>query len=132
MYAYSLCMLFNIVTIIAVAPEIIISPVDTTVINGSEAILNCTVVGDPLPSISWSISGVNISLLLSNGLIIPFDQQGRINDMIVDNTVISDTTLHSSLELMEITSLIAGDYTCIVSNILGDISATATLTVHGM
>ena len=93
--------------------------------------LNCTVVGDPLPSIGWSVSGVNISLLLSNSLIIPFDQQGRINDMIVDNTVINDTTIHSSLELMETTSFIAGDYTCRASNILGDISTTAILTVHG-
>ena len=94
--------------------------------------MNCTVVGDPLPSISWSVSGIDISLLLSNGLIIPFDQQGRINDMIVDNTVISDTTIHSSFELMEIASFIAGDYTCRASNILGVVSTIATLTVHGM
>ena len=94
--------------------------------------MNCTVVGDPLPYVNWSVSGVNISSLLSNGLIIPFDQQGRINDMIVNNTVINDTTIHSSLELIEIASLIAGDYTCRASNILGVINTTATLKVHGM
>ena len=121
-----------IIVIIVVAPEIIIPPVNTTVINGSVAVLNCTVVGDPLPSISWSVSGVNISSLLSNSLIIPFDQQGRINDMIVDNIVINDTTIYSSLELNEATSYIAGDYTCRASNILGVITTTATLTVHGM
>ena len=121
-----------IVAIIVVAPEIIVPPFNTIVINGSVAVLNCTVVGDPLPYINWSVIGVNTSLLLSNGLIIPFDQQGRINDMIVDYTVINDTTIHSSLELMETTSFIAGDYTCTASNILGVINTTATLTVHGM
>ena len=129
-YPYSMYLL--IVVIVVVAPEIIIPPVDTTVINGSEAMFNCAAIGDPLPSISWSVSGIDISLLLSNGLIIPFDQQGRINDMIVDYTVINDTTIHSSLELMETTSFIAGDYTCTASNIFGVINTTATLTVHGM
>ena len=121
-----------IIVIIIVAPEIIILPFNTIVINGSVAMLNCTAVGDPLPYINWSVSGVNISSLLSNGLIIPFDQQGRINDMIVDDTVINDTTIHSSLEIMETASFVAGDYTCRASNILGVVSTTATLKVHGM
>ena len=127
----SSCICF-IIVIIVVAPEIIIPPFNTIVINGSVTVLNCTAVGDPLPYINWFISGVNISSLLSNGLIIPFDQQGRINDMIVDNTVINDTTLYSSLEFMETTLFITGDYTCRASNILGVVSTTATLTVHGM
>ena len=122
---------FNVVFIV-VAPEIPVPPDNTTVINGSVAVLNCTVVGDPPPSISWSVSGVNISLLLSNGLLIPFDQRGRIDDMIVDNTTVDDTTIISSLELMEAASFIAGNYTCAASNILGTINKTATLTVHSM
>ena len=128
---YSLCVYF-IVVIIVVAPEIIIPPDDTTVINGSETVLNCTVVGDPLPSISWSVSGVNISLLMSNGLMIPFDQQGRIDNMVVESTDLNATTIHSSLVLLETASFIAGDYTCKASNILESINRTATLTVHGM
>ena len=127
---YSLSVYF-IIAIVVVAAEIIIPPDDTTVINGSEAVLNCTVVGNPLPSISWSVSGVNILLLMSNGLLIPFDQQGRINNMIVYNTILNATTIHSSLILPETASFIAGYYTCRASNILGDNNATATLTVHG-
>ena len=130
--SYSLSVYFIIVVTTVVAPEIIIPPDDTTVINGSETVLNCTVVGDPLPSISWSVSGVDISLLISNGLMIPFDEQGKINDMIVDNTILNHTTMHSSLQLNETTSFIAGYYTCTASNILGDINRTASLTVHGM
>ena len=115
-----------------VSPEIIIPPIDIIVINGSEAVLNCTVVGDPLPSVSWFVSGVNISLLQSDGVMIPFSQQGRINDSAVANTILNSTMIHSSLSLIEIASFIAGDYTCRASNILGNITRTATLLVHGM
>ena len=121
---------FIVVTV--VAPEIIIPPDDTIVINGSKAVLNCTIVSDPLPSISWFVSGVNISLLLSNGLTIPFNQQGEINDSLVTDTNLNNTTIYSSLELMEAVSFVAGNYTCIASNILGIISSTATLIVYGM
>ena len=115
-----------------VAPEIIIPPSNTTVINGSEAVLNCTVVGDPLPSISWFVgSGVNISLLFSIGLMTPFDQQGKINDIVITNTILNSTSVHSSGRLMETTSFIAGDYACRASNSLGNVTRTATLTVHG-
>ena len=94
--------------------------------------LNCTVTGDPLPSISWSVSGVNLSLLLSNDIMIPFDQQGRINDNLITSTILDNTTIHSRLELMETASFISGSYTCRASNILGNISSTAILIVHGM
>ena len=123
---------YFIIVINVVAPEIIIPPDDTIVINGSETVMNCTVVGDPLPSISWSVSGVDISLLMSNGLMIPFDQQGRIDNMVAESTNLNTTTIHSSLVLPETASYIAGDYTCRASNILGRINRIATLTVHGM
>ena len=128
---YSLSVYF-IIVITVVAPEITIPPEDTTVVNGNEAVLSCTVVGEPLPSISWSVSEVNISLLMSNGLMIPFDQLGRINDSLVTNTILNDTTIHSSLILPETVSFIAGDYTCRASNTLDNNSTTATLTVYGM
>ena len=127
---YSSCVYFII--IIIVAPEIIIPPDNTTVINGNEAVLNCTVVGDPLPSISWFVvSGVNVSLLFSFNLTNPFDEQGRITDSIVTNTILNSTTIYSSLRLMETTSFIAGDYACGASNVLENINSSVTLTVNG-
>ena len=118
--------------VIIVAPEITIPPDNITVNNGTETVLNCTVVGDPLPSISWFVvSGVNLSLLFSIGLMTPFDQQGRINDIAITNTVLNSTSIHSSVRLMETASYIASDYACSVSNSLGNINRTATLTVHG-
>ena len=115
-----------------VAPGIIIPPVDIIVINGNEAVLNCAVVSDPLPSVSWFISGIDISLLLFDGVMIPFNQEGRIDDSAVTNTILNSTVIHSSLSLIEIASFIAGDYTCRASNILGSITRTATIIVHGM
>ena len=123
---------YVLLPVTTVAPEIIIPPNNTTVINGSEAVLNCAVVGDPLPSISWfAVDGVNISLLFSIGLMTPFDQQGRINDIVITNTILNSTSIHSSVRLMETPSFIAGDYACRASNSLGNIIRTATLTVHG-
>ena len=128
-----MCVLtYIIIVIIIVAPEIISPPNSITVINGSEAMLNCIVVGDPLPSISWFVvSGVNLSLLFSIGLMTPFDQQGRINDIVITNIILNSTSIYSSVRLMETPSFIAGDYACRASNSLGNINRTATLTVHG-
>ena len=61
----------------------------------------------------------------------PFDQQGRINDIVITNTILNSTSIHSSVRLMGTASFIAGDYACRASNSLGNISRTATLTVHG-
>ena len=124
--------MYLIIVIIIVAPEITTPPNNITVVNGSEAMLNCTVVGDPLPSISWFVvNGVNISLLFSIDLMTPFDRQGRINDTVITNTILNSTSIYSSIRLMETASFIAGDYACRASNSLGNINRTATLTVHG-
>ena len=126
-----MCML----VIIIVAPEIIVPPNNAAVINGSEAVFNCTVVGDPLPSISWSFSGVNLASLFSNDIMIPFDEDGNINDIVVNTIMLNGTTIYSSLTLMETASFIAGNYTCEAYNSFGNINrtvnSTATLTVYG-
>ena len=126
-----MCIYSNVI-IVLVAPEITIPPVDTVVINGSDAMLNCTVVGDPRPSISWSVSEVDISLLLANNVTIPFNAQGMINNALVDNMILNSTTMYSSLRFPETASFIAGNYTCRASNVLENINRTAVLTVHGM
>ena len=120
------------IVIITVAPEIIIPSNSITVINGSEVVLNCTVAGSPLPAISWFVaSGVNLSTLISNGVRIPFDEQGRINESFVNNTVLNSTTIHSSMRLPETAPFVAGEYACRASNYLRSINRTATLTVYG-
>jgi len=118
---------FNIVII--VTPEIIVPPDNTIVINGSEAVFDCTVVGNPLSSISWFVSGVNLSL--SNELMIPFDEQGRIDNSLVINTMINSTTIMNTLILNQTAPFIAGNYTCRATNGVGNTNRTATLTVLG-
>ena len=110
-----------------VAPEIPIPPVNTIVDDGDEAVFNCTVVGDPLPTISWYISGVDLSL--SN--MAPFDQEGRINNLFITTTILNTTTVMSSLRLNETVPFFAEDYVCVASNSLGSVNRTATLIVHG-
>ena len=61
----------------------------------------------------------------------PFDQQGRINDTAINNTILNSTSIRSSVRLMETAAFIAGDYACRASNSFGNINRTATLTVHG-
>ena len=120
------------IVIITVAPEIIIPPINTTVINGSEAILNCTIIGNPLPAISWFVfSGVNLSTLMFNGVMIPFDEQGRINNSMITNTMLNSTSMLSSMRLPQTAPFIAGEYACKASNYLRSINRSSTLTVYG-
>ena len=113
-----------------VAPEILVSTVNTIIIDGDEAVFNCTVDGDPLPTISWYISGVDLSL--SN--MVPFDQEGRIDDDLSTTTILNTTTVMSTLTLNTSTPFLADDYVCVASNSLGNVNSTAiqpTLTVNG-
>ena len=90
--------------------------------------LNCTVVGDPLPTISWYIGGVDLSL--SN--MAPFDQEGRIDDRLTTTiTILNTTTVMNSLAINETIPFLAEDYMCVASNSLGSVNRSATLTVQG-
>ena len=120
------------IVILTVAPEITIPPNGITVDNGSEAILNCTIVGDPVPSISWFVvGGVNLSLLFSNNVTIPFNEQGRIDSSLITNTVLNRTSMFSSMRLPQTAPFIAGEYECRGSNNVGTINRNATIIVHG-
>ena len=126
------CNIQFIIVIFTVAPEIAIPPNSITIDNGSEAALNCTIIGDPVPSISWFVvSGVDLSLLFSNNLTIPFDEQGRINDSLITNTMPNRTSMFSSLRLPQTAPFIAGEYECRGSNDVGTINRNATITVYG-
>ena len=97
-------------------------------VDRDEAVFNCTVVGDPLPTISWYISGVDLSLSNMAPL---FDQGGRIDDYFINTTEIDTTTVMSRLTLNESFPFLAEDYVCVASNSLGSVNRNATLTVHG-
>jgi len=94
------------------------------VVDKDEAVFNCTVVGDPLPNISWYIS---CNLSLSN--MVPFDQEGRIDDDLSATMILNTTTLMSSLTLKETVPFLATGFVCLASNSLGSVNRSATLTV---
>ena len=96
-------------------------------VDGDEVVFNCTAVGAPLPTISWYIRGVDLSL--SN--MAPFDQYGRFDDDFINATAIDTRRVISILTLNESAPVLAEDYECIASNSFGNASATATLTVYG-
>ena len=119
---------YIVVHFCVVPPEIPVPPVNTTVVDGDEAVFNCTVVGDPLPTISWYISGVDLSLSDMAPL---FDQDGRIDDYFINTTAINATAVMSILTLNETVPFLAEDYVCVASNSLGSANSTATLTAYG-
>lgn len=113
----------------------------------------CAAVGNPLPNIIWSISGVDISL--TN--IATFDEEElhsasssgsgigststsgfgsgseKSNDIFSVHTsrVLNELTVISRLRFSETAPHLADDYECVASNIIGNKSTTATLIVHG-
>ncbi|XP_065918563.1 hemicentin-1-like isoform X2 [Dysidea avara] len=129
------CLVFNVVNsvqsdttlTVMFAPDITAPPDNTTVVNGSAAVFNCTATGYPIPTISWFISGVDLSL--SN--IAPFDQEGRIDEAFIATMLaIDSTTVMSSLRLTDTMPFLAEDYVCMVSNSLGIVNRTATLIIY--
>ena len=95
-------------------------------VDGDEVVFSCTAVGDPLPTISWYIRGVDLSL--SN--MAPFDQYGRIDNQFIITIIFDTATVISILTLNESAPVLAEDYECIAANSLGNASSTATLTVQ--
>ena len=110
-----------------VAPEISVPPVNNTVVDGDEVVFNCKAIGDPLPTISWYIRGVDLSL----PNMVPFDDDGLFDDSFIYTMAINTTTVMSSLTINETIPFLAEDYVCVASNSLGNAGSTATLTVLG-
>ncbi|XP_005733181.1 hemicentin-1 isoform X1 [Pundamilia nyererei] len=74
---------------------------------GGNAILNCEVRGDPLPTIQWSKNGINIQI------------SNRIRQL--DN---------GSLAIYGTVSEDAGNYMCVATNDAGVVERSVTLTLH--
>ena len=75
--------------------------------------IQCTFEGLPAPTVSWSRDGT----MLTNGA----------NDI----TITTDNN-SSTLTITTVTSGGAGNYTCMVSNILGSDMASSLLQVQGV
>ena len=88
------------------APSLLQPPVETTVNESQTAILKCTAVGNPPPKVTWS--KVNSSLPVGRHVV---ESSGAL--------IIQDVRPGDE-----------GQYTCKAENLLGNINATAKLTVQ--
>jgi len=84
-------------------PTVVISPMNHTVIENQSAVFQCSVSGNPKPSVTW-LRAKSAPLRSRNG----------------------------RLEVRHVTLDDAGDYTCVGRNLLGTANETAGMIVKGM
>lgn len=101
-------------TVLTIVPDIVIPPNSITLVNGTYTVvrLACLAVGAPLPNIIWTVS------------------EGDVIDSGVTTSPISNTTIISTVDLGSVTA--SDEYFCIAESYLGNVSATATITVQCM
>ena len=89
-------------------PTVVIFPINQTVIENQSAVFQCSVSGNPRPTLTWL--GESSAPLKRH---FHFDRDGR-------------------LEVSHVTLDDAGEYTCVGSNLLGTANQTALMIVQGM
>ena len=133
--------LFSLLLPVA-APVFLQAPTNSSQLQGKTAVFNCSAVAEPLHSIRWEINGKPIAQYLS-----PDDREdsvlnfAKLNSTETGvNVTINDTKyllmgegpLYGQLTILNTDLNDALRYTCIVANVHGNLSATASLTVQGM
>ena len=84
-------------------------------IDTSHVTFTCSVnQGDPSPTIEWSFNGQGLPLLNNS------------------KHFVTGSRVNSSLTVFNITLFDAGEYSCVVDNILGSSNSSATLQVEGV
>ena len=88
------------------APSLLQQPVETTVNESQTAILKCTAVGNPPPKVTWS----------------------KVNSSLPVGRHVAECS--GALIIQDVRTGDEGQYTCEAENLLGNINATAKLTVQ--
>ena len=91
----------------SVKPRILRQLKNDDVENGTSYELNCSAYGDPALEYSWNINGKQI---VPNAVLINGNKTLHINPVTIENE---------------------GTYTCVVTNVEGNASTTAKITVFG-
>ena len=105
--------LFNVFS--TVTPNITQHPKSLTVVQPANASFTCAANAVPLPTIQWMRNG---GLLSSN------------SNYSIATANSSLTDISSTLTVLSSTPLDAADYYCVVTNSVGTVNTSATLTVH--
>ena len=124
------------------APIFLQLPQASSRLQGETAVFNCSAVADPVHSIRWEKEGVTIAQYLS-----PQDKEYSIsrfsrlfnstergvNLTLDDNKyrLKGEGPLYGQLIILNVNLSDARNYTCVVGNVHGQLSASVSLTVQG-
>ena len=105
---------------LSVAPNITTPPVNVTVTSSETAVFTCEADGVPTPTITWwrydtTLTEVTVAM----------------ENVTIDVTTSVPRTVMSTLTFTNTQPVLAAQYRCTASNLLGMASENATLTVNG-
>ena len=113
LYLKNLCLTSVVLFLFSVSPQILLSPVNQSVINGDPVNFTCRATGVPTPKLTWT-----------------FDD-GKLPLGINQNDFEGDSFPESFLEMQRATKEMEGTYKCIAENKENTISYSITLQVFG-
>ena len=98
------------------APEIIESPQNDNVLQGANTTLNCNATSEPTHSVIWS----------KNNMVINITDKYSISNSSFSRSLSSSLTIHN-VDMGD-----TANYTCTVTNVHGNQTATAYIEIQGM
>ena len=108
-----------VVVLLLAAPEIISPPQNSNALQGTDATLSCNATAEPTHNVTWLKNSVAISI-------------GTNSTKLSISTSIHRRSLASILTIRNVSMPDTAIYTCSVTNIHGNQSASAHLEVQGM
>lgn len=124
------------------APIFLQLPQASSRLQGETAVFNCSAVADPVHSIWWEKEGVIIAQYLSpqdkeynisRFSILFISTERGVNLTLDDNKyrLKGEGPLYGQLIILNVNLSDARNYTCVVGNVHGQLSASVSLTVQG-
>ena len=105
---------------LSVAPSITTPPVDVIVTSPETAVITCEADGVSIPTITWWRYDTTLT-----------EVTDAMENVTIDVTTIVPRTAMSTLTFKNTQPILAAQYQCTASNLLGMASENVTLTVNG-
>ena len=113
LYLENLCLTSVVLFLFSVSPQILLSPVNQSVIDGDPVNFTCRATGVPTPKLTWTFDDGKLPLGINQS-----DFEG-------------DSFLESFLEMQRATKEMEGTYNCTAENKVNKTSSSTTLQVFG-